>query len=255
MQFIAKYSNDLILEMARENLVGDALETLAETHGIKRNDIFLQTKYTSITGQDTSKPLPYDPTSSVTDQVRTSFATSLRNLRTDYLDSYIIHSPLQTLELTMEAWSVLMQLQDESLVHKIGISNCYSPKLLAYIIQKGGRMIDVVQNRWYEGNGWDTAVVDFCAANGIYYQSFWTLSGSPSLLESQTICEISQRTGCTPAQAIFRVAQKLGITPLSGSTNEGRMREGIEVEKIDITDDEIAGAKTIMSSLSNKRLF
>lgn len=144
-------------------------------------------RYTSIDGQDTSKPLPYDPTCTVTDQVRTSFATSLRNLRTDYLDSYILHSPLHTPELTLEAWEVLMQLQDEGLVsarssslhphpnlflqvHKIGISNCYSTKLLAYIIQKGGRMIDVVQNRWYEGNGWDSAVLDFCVTNGIYYQ-------------------------------------------------------------------------------------
>ncbi|KAG9002228.1 hypothetical protein FRB94_004043 [Tulasnella sp. JGI-2019a] len=241
------------LKHYQENLVGDALETLAEKHGIKRSDIFLQTKYTSIVGQDTSKPLPYDPTASVADQVRSSFATSLRNLHTDYLDSYILHSPLHTPELTMEAWSVLMQLQDEGLVHKIGISNCYSTKLLAYIIQTGGRMIDVVQNRWYEGNGWDTSVVDFCVANGIYYQSFWTLTGSPTLLHSQSIQTITQRLGCTSAQALFRVAQRLGISPLSGSTSEGRMQEGVEAEKVGVTEDEVALVKKTMSLLGASR--
>ena len=31
-------------------------------------------------------------------------------------------------------------------------------------------MIDVVQNRWYEGNGWDQEVVQFCKEHGIYYE-------------------------------------------------------------------------------------
>lgn len=87
--------------------------------------------------------------------------------------------------------------------------------------------------------------------NRLSLRSFWTLSGSPSLLESQIIREIAERTRSTPAQAVFRVAQKLGIAPLSGSTNEGRMREGIEAEKIDIPDDEVASAKMTMSLLSN----
>ncbi|KAG8960316.1 hypothetical protein FRC03_006770 [Tulasnella sp. 419] len=153
----------------QEKLVGEALQTLYSEHGIKREDLFLQTKYTSIDGQDTSQPLPYDPTASITDQVLQSFQTSLSNLQTTYLDSYILHSPLRTLQLTMEAWRVLMNLQDEGKVRLIGISNAYDKRVLEEII-KEGRMIDTVQNRWYEGNGWDAAVAQFCKEHGIYYQ-------------------------------------------------------------------------------------
>lgn len=70
----------------------------------------------------------------------------------------------------MEAWNVLMELQDEGKVHMIGVSNCYDVRILKYIIDNGGRMIDVIQNRWYEGNSWDSEVVEFCKSHGIYYE-------------------------------------------------------------------------------------
>jgi len=237
----------------QEHLVGEALDTLYQSHGIKREDIFVQTKYTSIDGQDTSKPLPYNPTESVTNQVRESFASSLKNLRTDYVDSYILHSPLRTPALTLEAWKVLMDLQDEGKVHKIGVSNCYDVRVLRYIIDYGGRMIDVVQNRWFEGNGWDSDVLQFCKSNGIYYESFWTLSGSPNLLQGPAIQEIVRRTSCTPAQALFSVARAMGVTPLSGTKNEEHMTDASKVDRVEVTDSDLEAVRKAMESLSPSR--
>lgn len=234
----------------QEQLVGDALDTLQQQHGINREDIFLQTKYTSIDGQDTSRPLPYDPTVSVADQVRQSFSNSLKNLRTDYLDSYILHSPLRTPALTLEAWKVLLELQDEGKVHKIGISNCYDTRVLQFLIDNGKRMLDVVQNRWYEENAWDTDVVQFCKTRGIYYESFWTLSGSPNLLQGAAIQDIVRRTGCTPAQALFRTAQIMGVTPLSGTKDEQHMKDGLACVDISLTDADVGGVQKAMKALA-----
>ncbi len=272
--------------MVREELVGEALDTLYKKHGFSREDFFLQTKcalrnsrtsnernyfrFTGIDGQDTLKPLPYDPTSPVETQVRASFEKSLSNLKTSWLDSYILHSPLRTPQLTIQAWKVLMELQDEGKIHNIGVSNCYDVRLLQYIIDSGGRMIDVVQNQWYEGNAWDSEVLQFCRSNGIYYEyvrrrknwprksdseffrSFWTLSGSPSLLQSAPVQDIVRRTGCTAAQAVFRAAQKLGVTPLSGSKDEEHMKEGLAASSIDITEAEFERVKTTMESIGQK---
>lgn len=44
----------------RQELVGQALRILATQHGIPREQLFLQTKFTSLDGQDMEKPLPYD---------------------------------------------------------------------------------------------------------------------------------------------------------------------------------------------------
>src|SRR5713226_5547944 len=128
------------------------------------------TRFTSIGGQDTSQPLPYNPSSTIEAQIRSSLATSLRQLRTTYLDSYVLHSPLETYAETLEAWRVLVGFQDEGRVRVIGLSNTYDPSLLARLGEASGRTVKVVQNRWYERNSWDREVVEWCRANGAQYQ-------------------------------------------------------------------------------------
>ncbi|KAG8707708.1 hypothetical protein FRC09_001659 [Ceratobasidium sp. 395] len=152
----------------REDLVGEALAELYEQHALSREDLFIQTKYTPIGGHDTSQPIPYDPSTTVPTQIRTSFARSLQNLRTSFLDSYLLHSPLDTPTRTKDAWSTLCDLRKEGVVKKIGVSNTYDVETLR-MLQGLGR-VDVVQNRWYEGNAWDREVHSYCQAEGIHYE-------------------------------------------------------------------------------------
>ena len=46
-------------------------------------------------GQDPNK-IPYDPKAEITDQVKKSLEVSLNNLKTNYIDSLVLHSPLKT---------------------------------------------------------------------------------------------------------------------------------------------------------------
>ncbi|KAI0745223.1 Aldo/keto reductase [Earliella scabrosa] len=220
----------------KEDLVGAALQILYDEHGFKREDLFIQTKYTPIGGQDTAQPLPYDPQADIPAQVQSSVQTSLKNLRTSYLDSLLLHSPLRTLTQTLAAWRTLVALQDAGVVRRIGVSNTYDVGTLEELERDGGRRPDVVQNRWHEGNQWDNDVWAYCVKHGIQYQSFWTLSGSPNLLRYSAIKSISTAKGCTPAQALFKIAQMNGITPLCGTTNEQHMDDAIAVEKLDFGD-------------------
>ena len=73
-----------------EALVGQALHRIVQ-QGITRKSLFLQTKFTPVSGQD--HRTPYDPTASITQQVKQSFQSSLEHLQTDYLDSYICMDP------------------------------------------------------------------------------------------------------------------------------------------------------------------
>jgi aryl-alcohol dehydrogenase-like predicted oxidoreductase len=59
-------------------------------------------------------------------------------------------------------------LKDAGKVGMIGVSNTYDVKILE-ALQKV-RKVDVVQNRWYQGNDWDKEVCKFCIVNGIQYQ-------------------------------------------------------------------------------------
>ncbi|KAF9501697.1 Aldo/keto reductase [Pleurotus eryngii] len=198
----------------REDAVGEALSIVQEKHGIQREDLFIQTKFTPIGGQDTSKPLPYDPSDPLPAQIKSSFLTSLANLRTTYIDSYLLHSPLSTKARTLEAWRTLIGLQDAGKVRMIGVSNVYDVD---------EREVQVVQNRWYEGNGWDKDVYGYCRAHGILYQSFWTLWLAAG--------------HCTPEQAIFRLAMLHGVIPLSGTKSEAHMKDDLGMQDIDLGEE------------------
>ncbi len=81
--------------------VGEALKVLSKEDGIQRESLFIQTKFTSIDGQD-AKNIPYDPKQELPITVKQSLQASLRNLNTTYIDSLVMHSPMRAHRDTME---------------------------------------------------------------------------------------------------------------------------------------------------------
>ncbi len=75
-----------------EEKVGDALVILIEK-GFKREDLYIQTKFIPLSGQDPDNT-PYDKDASLDVQVAESFEVSKKNLKTDYVDLLVLHSPL-----------------------------------------------------------------------------------------------------------------------------------------------------------------
>src|SRR5262245_11191443 len=84
-----------------EPQVGDALKAL-QAEGFSRDSLWVQTKFTPLNGQD--HRVPYDPQAPLEAQVRQSFESSLRNLSTDYVDSYLLHGPYSYPALGDEDW-------------------------------------------------------------------------------------------------------------------------------------------------------
>lgn len=63
-------------------------------------------------------------------------------------------------------------------------------------------------------------------------RSFWTLSGSPSLMNHPSLLHLAKISQLSPPQAIYKLAQNEGIVPLSGTTDETHMRQDVEVENL-----------------------
>ena len=95
----------------QEALVGEALQAL-EKKGIKRDALFLQTKFTPVGGQ--GGRTPYDSAADLTTQVRQSFDSSLSHLRTEHLDSYVLHGPYQRRGLGL----AMMRFAEEQTISK-----------------------------------------------------------------------------------------------------------------------------------------
>ncbi|UOH83656.1 hypothetical protein LQV05_006390 [Cryptococcus neoformans] len=150
----------------REDLVGQAIKSLISEGVVKREELYIQTKFTSVDGQDPSLTLPYDPSSPIEEQVKQSFETSLKNLGVEYVDAVVLHSPLRNREDTLKAYLTLSRFLSTKQIRHLGISNCYDPLLLKWLIDNVAEYsskhqeepevrVGIVQNRWYEGNGWD----------------------------------------------------------------------------------------------------
>ena len=91
---------------------------------VTRDELFLQTKFTFRAGQD--HRLPYDPAAPIAVQVEQSFAKSLEHLRTETIDSYVLHGPSTRSGLTADdwaAWRAMESIHDSGRARLLGISN------------------------------------------------------------------------------------------------------------------------------------
>jgi len=193
-----------------------------------RDTLYLQTKFTPIAGQDPAR-LPYDPDAPPATQIAQSFASSQRNLSSERIDALLLHSPLREPSAQRVAWRAFETLADAGQVGLLGISNCYEPARLAQLWRDARIKPAIVQNRFYAQTGYDREIRAFCRANGLVYQSFWTLSANPALLNSATVLGLAAAYDCSPAQILFRWLIQNDVVPLTGTTSTTHLRQSLDV--------------------------
>jgi diketogulonate reductase-like aldo/keto reductase len=216
--------------------VGEGLSACL-AKGLARSEVYLQTKFTPADGQDPAR-MPYDPKARLSDQVAQSFATSLKNLRTDYLDGLVLHSPLSNERELLEVWRAMEALCDAGGARQLGISNCYSLPQLRRLHEQARIKPAILQNRFYAATGYDRDIREFCGQQRILYQSFWTLTANPKVLAHPALQALAARYGRTPAQVFFRYLTQQGIVPLTGTASEAHMREDLAIFEFELTPAE-----------------
>lgn len=162
--------------------VGEALQSLYDQNIITRGDIFLQTKFTAIRGQDPTN-IPYDKTLPLREQILQSFQVSLSNLKTNYVDSLVMHSPMEKLSDTLIAWKAFEEIYQSGGARRLGLSNTYDLRTLQRVYDEAVVKPSVLQNRFYSESGYDVEIRQFCAQRNITYQSFWTLTANPNIVK------------------------------------------------------------------------
>lgn len=220
-----------------EPQVGTAIYTLRD-HGIEREALFLQTKFTPISGQD-PRQLPYDRNSPVEVQVAQSFATSKKNLQTDYVDSLILHSPMAPHTLLMKAWNAMEKIQKAGGARQLGISNCYDIEVIRSLYTDADVKPAVIQNRFYQDTGFDVNLRQWCADHGIIYQGFWILTANPHILASNTVRIIARKYKKTEAQIFFRYLSHFKIVPLTGTSSETHMKEDLGIFDFELSSEDL----------------
>ncbi len=223
--------------------VGEGLATALRT-GVQRDELYIQTKFTPLSGQDPAR-VPYDPRASLPEQVAQSVQRSRSNLRVDQLDGLVLHSPLRAFDDTMVVWRALEAAVDAGHVRQLGISNCYDPELFERLFAEARIAPAVLQNRFYQDSGYDVRLRAFCADHGVVYQSFWTLTANPHVLQSKPVQTACTRYGKTPAQVLYRALTQLGIVPLIGTTSRQHMEEDLAIFTFELTPTELTAIEAL----------
>ncbi len=216
--------------------VGAAVAGAIRDGVVRRDELFLQTKFTFASGQD--HRLPYDPGADPADQVRQSFASSLEHLQTESIDSYVLHGPSRRRGLAAEDIAV-WQAMESLPVRFLGASNVALDQL-EKLCEIASVRPAFVQNRCFAATRWDADVRAFCRAHDIVYQGFSLLTANVNELRSPAFRRIVTRHGRTPAQIVFRFAIQIGIVPLTGTTNPAHMREDLAVEELELAAEDVA---------------
>lgn len=213
--------------------------------GIDRSELYLQSKFTPLTGQDPSQ-VPYDAKAGLSEQVAQSFQTSLKNLQTTYLDCLVLHSPLASQAQTMDVWRAMEQIFDNGGAKQLGISNCYDPQQLELLYRNANVKPAVIQNRFYADTKYDRTIRDFCQQQQIIYQSFWTLTANPKVLAHVTFQALAAKYQRSAAQLFFRYLNQINIIPLTGTTSKVHMREDLAILDFELTTDECEAIKSLL---------
>ncbi|KAH1178059.1 hypothetical protein KIL84_011761 [Mauremys mutica] len=198
--------------------------------------------------------------------VKPAFLKSLTMLNLDYLDLYLMHSPMGFPNISgelmpqkdglllqsdvdyVDTWRAMEKLVDEGLVKSVGVSN--------FNISQLERLLSVCRIKpaanQVELHPYLTQpeLVEYCKSKGIVliaYSPFgcpalpWP-SGENSpvpLLENPTVTEIAQKHGKTSAQVLIRFHIQRGIATIPKSITPARIVENAEVYDFHLTHKEI----------------
>ena len=218
--------------------VGEGIQAAIAAGTVRREQLFLQTKFTPRSGQD--HRLPYDSDADVATKVRQSIDSSLAHLGVTRLDSYLLHGPSYSVglnETDWQTWRAMEEAAQAGRVGLLGVSNV-SRKQLAALAEGATITPAFVQNRCFAGTRWDADVRAFCATHDIVYQGFSLLTANPEVLTSPRVGAIAKRHGKTIAQVVFRYALEIAMMPLTGTSDSQHMRQDLDVFDFALNDAE-----------------
>lgn len=192
------------------------------------------------------------------DSVVPALQNTLKNLKLDYLDLYLIHWPLSVkqgkgwfpvekedlLPINLKSvWEDMEKCQDLGLTKSIGVSN-FSCKKLQTILDTA--KIPPAMNQVEMNPLWQQKMLrEFCKEKGITMAGYsplgarGTIWGTNRVMECQELKEIAQSKGKSLAQICLRWVYEQGVLVLVKSFNNERMKENLEIFDWKLSPEEL----------------
>jgi diketogulonate reductase-like aldo/keto reductase len=189
--------------------------------GIPREDIFITTK---LWNADHGR-----------DRVGPALERSLDKLRLDYVDLYLIHWPVPSVDRYVDTWRAFERLYADGRVRAIGVSN-FTESHLRRVIDETS-IVPAVNQVELHPYFQQTALRALHRERGIITEA-WSPLGQGAALRDPTITELARRHGWTAAQIVLRWHLDSGHVAIPKSVTPQRIRENFDALEVELSPDE-----------------
>jgi len=239
---------DTVAVYGNEEEIGEALAEVFTEGEIFREDVFITSKLWN--------------DSHVEEQVRHALEDSLKKLKLDYLDLYLIHWPVAfrngvgsptkpddylTLEEApiIETWKQMEKAKKDGLTKHIGVSN-FNKKKLKDLVSKAISKPEMNQIELHSLLQQED-LLGYCKSGNIHVTAYSPLGSAdrsegmkgenePNLLEIDIIKDIARTNNVSPEQILIAWAAQRGTAAIPKSTSKEHISENFRAAFIDLDD-------------------
>ncbi|XP_050080794.1 aldo-keto reductase family 1 member B1-like [Anopheles maculipalpis] len=234
-----------------EHEVGEGIAAKIAEGVVKREDLFVTSKLWNTFHRP--------------DLVEGACKTTLKNLKLDYLDLYLIHWPVGYKEGSelfpmgpdgktflfsdadyVDTWPEMEKLVDAGLVRNIGLSN-FNAKQVQRVLDIA-RIAPVTNQIECHPYLHQSKITSFCAANGIIVTAYsplgsparpWVKADDPVLMDDAVVGELAKKYDKTTAQILIRYQIQLGHVVIPKSVTKERIVSNFDVFSFQLDEEDM----------------
>lgn len=177
------------------------------------------------------------------DDVRPAFEETLAALDLEYVDLFLVHWPLPTIDVDyLDTWKAMEELLESGNVRAVGVSNFQVPHLRRVI--EGGSVVPAVNQVEVHPYLTQQPLRDFDRRHGIVTEA-WSPIARGRVLDDPVVGEVAAAVGRTAAQVVLRWHLQRGDVVFPKSVNRARIEENFALFDFELDEEQMAAVTAL----------